>query len=292
MEVLTIAIRTGFREKVGLNTVDEAVDVDEVLDKMRSSDADYYIILPDILLSYRDYARKLVKKYWDRDLVILTGKPRSVFSGLLKSLAYNPLSLFTGDNLGLAVIISKRLLLKARNARSPRELLEAATFVTKVVYREPVADYIYMVYGKLPKPLVVTLLEPFRMLKFALVGLSGVVINLLAITATLALVNLHSYVHSVLLASIIGFEVSLTWNFLLHESWTFKDLKLNHNPGAVFGRWVKYHLGSLGSLFTQSGTITLLTGVMGVEVYESVLLGVTLGFIVNYLVGRLYTWTD
>ncbi len=291
--VSVIVIDTGFREKFGLKSIRGGIKPEKLLDALHSIYADYYIVLPDILYPYQDFAKRILNKYKDRDLIILKGKPKSIMARLLHSLAYNPLSEFTGDNLGLAVIISRRLVVKAWKARSLKELVEAASYITKLVYREPVSDYIYMVYGRLPKSLIITLLEPLRMIKFALVGLSGILINLAAITLSLSL--FHSsfqYVYGVLIASIIGFELSLTWNFILHELWTFRDLKLDHSIDEILKRWLKYHLGSLGSLITQTGTITLLSGYMGTPLYQSVLVGVFLGFIVNYLVGRLYTWTE
>ncbi len=292
LNVSVIVIDTGFREKFGLKSIRESIKPEKLLDTLRSIYADYYIVLPDILYPYQDYVKRILKRYKDRDLIILKGKPKSIMARLLHSLAYNPLSEFTGDNLGLAVIISRRLVVKAWKAKSLEELVEAASYITKLVYREPVSDYVYMVYGRLPKSLIITMLEPLRMIKFAIVGLSGILINLATITVSLSLLHSSSYVSSVFIASVTGFETSLTWNFILHELWTFRDLKLDHSFNKTLKRWLKYHLGSIGSFITQTGTITLLSGYMETPLYQSVLIGVFLGFIVNYLVGRLYTWTE
>jgi dolichol-phosphate mannosyltransferase len=290
--IAVIPIYTGIPEKVGIRPVKTSVPVENAVKEALKKKANYYVFLPDLLMPYKDYIRGLVQRFKGRDAIVVVGRPNSLFSRLLGSLAYNPLSELTGDNLSLALVVSRSLLLRA-SAQGLRNILDKAAYVTKFVYREPLYDYVYMVIGRFPKALILTLFDPVRTIKFALVGLSGVLINYIAVAVSLTYLLLQmSYVSAVFTASIIGFEVSLTWNFIIHELWTFKDLNLSKTPGALLWRWIKYHIGSIGSFIAQTGTITLLTGYMSVELYKSILLGVTLGFIVNYLAGRLYTWRE
>ncbi len=149
-----------------------------------------------------------------------------------------------------------------------------------------------LVINRLPGFMKNILKEPTRIMKFGLVGLSGLLVNILMVlvstTMLKTLMGPSKLVYT--LASIIGFEVSLTWNFILHELWTFRDLIKNKSVKGAILRWIKYHLASIGSLLTQTTSVTLLSGYFMVPVPISVTIGVFLGFIVNYVVGRFYAW--
>lgn len=287
-----IYVKTGIPEKFGFGQLGETMPLANVVEYIRKHQADYYVVLPDILGIYGDYIKRIVSRYKNRDLIIVVGNPASPISNLLARLVYNPLATLIGSNLGIAVIISRRLVERVRDATNLSDLVEGAESIARIVYHEPIHDYIYMVYGRLPKPVLLTLLEPGRMLKFAVVGLSGVLINLLFIHLSASLLVVSDKILKLLVVGIIGFETSLTWNFTLHELWTFRDLKLKRSIPAVFKRWIKYHVGSIGGLVAQIASITTLAGYLGLNLYKSALLGIFLGFIVNYLVGRLYTWRE
>ena len=149
-----------------------------------------------------------------------------------------------------------------------------------------------LIISRLPGFMKNILKEPTRIMKFGLVGLSGLLVNILMVlvsTTTLKpIMGSSKFVYTI--ASIIGFEVSLTWNFILHELWTFKDLIKNKSIKGAILRWIKYHIASIGSLLTQTTSVTLLSGYFMVPVPISVTIGVFLGFIVNYVVGRFYAW--
>ncbi len=287
-----IYVKTGIPEKFGFVQLGEAMSLANVIEYIRKHPADYYVVLPDILGIYGNYIKRLIPGFRNRDLIIVLGKPASPISNFLARLAYNPLATLIGNNLAIAVIISRRLVERVRDAADLSDLIKGAETIARIVYHEPIHDYIYMVYGRLPKPVLITLLEPGRMLKFAVVGLSGVLINLLFVYLSASLLVISDKILKLLLVGIIGFETSLTWNFMLHELWTFRDLKLKRSISAIFKRWIKYHVGSIGSLVAQTASITTLTGYLGLSLYKSTLIGIVLGFIVNYLVGRLYTWRE
>src|SRR3569833_2654340 len=77
-------------------------------------------------------------------------------------------------------------------------------------------------------------------LRFALVGASGTVVNLGVFSAAL-----HAYLNKYI-ASPLAVEVSIVWNFLLNNYWTFKERrtrdrvrikkqKNNHNTKTTHG---------------------------------------------------------
>jgi len=151
--------------------------------------------------------------------------------------------------------------------------------------------FLYLLLNTMPKPLACFALRVLRFVKFSLVGLTGFFVNLAVLYAAnyvLSLILAGVLVKT--LASMISFEVSLTWNFTLHELWTFRDLKLSRSPLSVLSRWLRFHIGSLGSFAAQVVSVTLLSGYAGLPLYASLLIGVTAGVVVNYVLSRITTW--
>ena len=288
-----IFVKTGILEKLGLNPPLGAIGIDELGRKLNDADADTYIVVLDIFSPYVNYIKRIISRIKHRDLVVLTAKPSSPLNLLLQRLIYNPLSNIIGSKFSLAIAISGELVRRIGYVDDIGRIVENARSIITIVMHEPLHEYFYMVYGRLPKPILLSLLETTRLVKFALVGLSGVLVNLAAVYTALSLLpSTLTYMLRIMIAAIIGFETSLTWNFTLHEIWTFRDLKLRRGFINRLIRWFKYHLASLGGLFSQTITITVLTGLFGVHIAASLITGVIIGFIVNYLVGRFYTWKE
>jgi putative flippase GtrA len=91
-----------------------------------------------------------------------------------------------------------------------------------------------------------------RLARFLAVGASGVVVNL----GTLALLAGLLGVREVL-ASALAIEVSILWNFVLNDAFTYRD----RNAGAEAaraGRLLRFNLVSLVGLGIQLGTFVLL----------------------------------
>ncbi len=292
LNVKMIYIKTStFTKKSQSDRAQLLLDKDIVEEIINDKNAEAYILIPDVMKPHSEEMIKLAKIHRDKDLVIVLGNPSSPLMRLLTKFASNPLGEIIGNKLGLVLIIYRKLLDKTDSIENLHDLLESATRIVKIVYDIPLYDYILTVYSRLPRPLLLALLEPVRTMKFALVGLSGVFINILTVQ------NVHTLLTMItdpklrtLLASMAGFETSLTWNFTLHELWTFKDLSLQRNIIGRITRWLKYHVASIGSLIAQTSTVTILSGHLGVPLHFSVVLGVGLGFMVNYLIGRMYTW--
>lgn len=288
-----IVIKSDFTSKLGLKKYREAIDPDEIFDVLNNENADYYVVIPDIIYPYKRDILKIAEDFKDNDLVIVIGKPKSPFSRLLLTLSKSPIP-FKNNELqsSLAVIIRKDLVHKVPGmVKSLDELLEKATRVAEVLYDVPIYDYVLTIYGRLPKTFLVALHEPLRIIKFGIVGFSGAIVNL----GTIQFLSTHypqllSSPLGLFLMAFTGFEISLSWNFVLHELWTFRDLELERGIFSRIKRWLKYHVASLGSLLAQSATIGLLTGIFHLEVIVSAAFGILAGFILNYLIGRFYTW--
>ena len=146
-------------------------------------------------------------------------------------------------------------------------------------------------YNYLSRIYALLLNEFKRMFRFGLVGLTGFFVNLATIYLSRSiLMNYLMKEIATAISSYIGFEVSLTWNFILHEKWTFRDLDLSRSVRSRILRWLKFHIGSLGSMATQVSVVTIMSGFMDYPIYLSLFIGVSLGMLLNYSFSRLYAW--
>jgi putative flippase GtrA len=90
------------------------------------------------------------------------------------------------------------------------------------------------------------LIKPFlsaRFVKFAAVGLSGVLVNM-ATFAVLRALRVH-----VNLASAVAIEVSILSNFTINHLWTFGDRR--HGGDSLVAHGLRFHLVSLGGGLIQ-----------------------------------------
>lgn len=143
---------------------------------------------------------------------------------------------------------------------------------------------------KLPRLVALLLSEPLRVLIFAAIGGSGLLVNLVFAHLTYTLLAGYGYIANPL-ASTTGFEMSVIWNFTLHERVTFRRTGLDESARSVLTRLVKYHLASIGSWATQVLMATLLPLLLKTPFILAQLIGVLLGFVVNFILGYVYTWS-
>jgi len=151
-------------------------------------------------------------------------------------------------------------------------------------------DWLKLYARKLPRLLALPLSEPLRVLVFMFIGISGIPINLTSAQAIYALLAKYGYIASPI-ASTTGFETSVLWNFILHEKITFKGTGLEKHLKSVLTRLVKYHLASIGSWITQVTMATLLPLLLRTPFWLAQLVGIILGFAVNFILGYIYTWS-
>lgn len=122
-----------------------------------------------------------------------------------------------------------------------------------------------------------------RILKFVVVGLTGTIVNL----GILAILKEWAGIYY-LLAGAIAFEVSVIWNFLLNDRFTFGDRK--KPEGTFFGRLLRFNVTSLGGFVIYLAMLALLTQVFGLYYIVSAAVGIVLGFGWNFTVNSAWTW--
>ncbi len=118
--------------------------------------------------------------------------------------------------------------------------------------------------------------------KFAVVGITGVLVNL-------GLMTLLEYLFTIphIVASAVGIEASLTNNFIWNDVWTFR----NRKGGSRLKKYLKYHLSTLVGNASQYLTSQLIYYLLLRESVISQTTGIIVGFIANYLISSKYVWS-
>lgn len=123
-----------------------------------------------------------------------------------------------------------------------------------------------------------------RFLKFALVGVLGLVVN----TAFLYLLTTYVFGEALyMLSAAISLELSILNNFYFNERWTFRDRSFSD---ALFGRLVKFHVSRILGAVTTLTALYLLTEHLKIYYLLSNIVGVGFGTLVNYLTSRFWVW--
>ena len=151
---------------------------------------------------------------------------------------------------------------------------------------------LYKLYStKLPKAVALLMSEPVRVATFLAVGGSGVLVNLLiAESSHRARVSALGPVANTV-ASALGFEASVVSNFTLNELLTFRNTGLSKSLRDVFTRLAKYHGASLASLASQVSMANIIPFIFKTPFWVGQLVGILLGFLVNLILGYIYTWS-
>jgi len=252
--------------------------LDEVLDKLDSFGDDLLLTL-DVFCDEVEVLENLIN---NSDQTIILKMKNNLLTRLTSFLTINPLSVFQ-DKCVIGVYLKN----SSNKLSKPPVPNNYKTIYVKV----PLRNLLKLACSRLPKPLALLLAEPFRFIKFGLVGLTGFFVNLIAIyTFYGLLIKFMLNEYATALSSIASFEISLTWNFILHELWTFKDLRLERDLYSRINRWIMFHAGSLGSFVSQVSIVTLLSGYLHQPLYLSLFIGVLIGLIINYVLGRTLAW--
>ena len=135
----------------------------------------------------------------------------------------------------------------------------------------------------MPRPLRLDRSALGRMLRFGLVGASGVVVN------QGLLMLLHGKLGAPLLvSSAVAIECSILSNFLLNSKWTWR-----HDYGRSLRAWlekaIRYHAATALSAFVGNiAVLMLLVRVFDVDYRLANLVGIAAGAALNFLAGEFW----
>jgi len=119
------------------------------------------------------------------------------------------------------------------------------------------------------------------LLRFMAVGLSGVLVNLGVLDAQVNLFGLYSKSY---LAVPLAFECSVIWNFAFNNWFTFRAGRIKKI------RFVEYNASTVGSFIVQFASVYTLTTHAHIHYLIASIIGIVLGFLVNYTIS-LRIWT-
>ena len=117
-----------------------------------------------------------------------------------------------------------------------------------------------------------------RMGCFALVGITGIAVNMITLSI------LKNYL-PLLGASFIAIELAIVSNFILNDRWTFKEV----NTGTWLHRMLNFNTVSVGGMVINMIALAILT-TFGMWYVAANLIGILLGFAWNFIGNRRTTW--
>ncbi len=91
------------------------------------------------------------------------------------------------------------------------------------------------------------------------------------------------------IASVISIELSIIFNFLMHDNWTFKD---RSHMGSPFLRFAKFNLTSIGSPIIQLFSILFFAHILNLHEQIGLAVGVATGLFFNYFVNLIWIWKE
>lgn len=121
-----------------------------------------------------------------------------------------------------------------------------------------------------------------RAVRFAVVGASGVVVNTFFLWLFTEVAQIYY-----LVSSPMAVELSILWNFLLNNAWTFGDAT---RPVSVPMRLLRFHVTAAGGFVINYLFLVGLTEFFDLYYLLSNLVGILAGFLWNYTVNVKWTW--
>ena len=123
-----------------------------------------------------------------------------------------------------------------------------------------------------------------RILRFGLVGISGIIVNMGILWWLTERAGIY-YLYS----SAVAIETSIITNFLLNDLWTFEG-GTGHRMERRLHRFVSFQLVSMGGLVVNIAVLYIGKEIFGIYYLVANLLGILAAFVWNYLVNRNVTW--
>lgn len=125
--------------------------------------------------------------------------------------------------------------------------------------------------------------ELTRLIKFCLVGLSGVLVNM---SVLFLLTDVLSIFY--LLSGLFAVESAITTNFVLNELWTFGD----RSGSTIPHRYLKFQGISIGGLIINLSVLFTLTEFLSLHYLLSNLIGIAGATAWNFSMNTLHTWKE
>ncbi|WP_276252851.1 GtrA family protein [Halomontanus rarus] len=120
--------------------------------------------------------------------------------------------------------------------------------------------------------------------QFASVGFVGMIVDNLSLFALVELTVLGP-----VLAKVIAWELAIVVIFVVNERWTFSDYG-STDTDAIGRRFLRSNAVRVGGFLVTLSVLTGLVYGLGVWYMAANVVGIGVGFFVNYSLESLYTW--
>lgn len=123
-----------------------------------------------------------------------------------------------------------------------------------------------------------------RVLKFSIVGASGVLVNMGMLFFLTEVLNLFY-----MISSILAIEISIVTNFVLNDLWTWHDRKKKN----LLARVLQYHISvGMTAVVINWLLLIILTEFFGLYYLISNLIGISAGTLSNFVINDLWTFKE
>ena len=173
-------------------------------------------------------------------------------------------------------LLHKALLAGARVKEVPVEFVDRTVGESKLGLKD-ILEFLYAVW-------IIRLESSKTFIKFAIVGLSGLFVNLLSLTWLLN-EGMNKYI-----ASPISIELSIISNFLLNNYWTFRH---RENTSKLHIKGLKFNFVSIVSLAISYSTFVLIMFIFPKTIPQlAQAIGVVPAILTNYLSNAYWTFRE
>ena len=124
-----------------------------------------------------------------------------------------------------------------------------------------------------------------KLIRFAFVGASGAVINLLILWILTDFGHLFY-----LLSALIAIEISILWNFFFNTKLTF-NYKFE-NMSIFLDSAIKYHMTSFVGILINLSVLLSLTELINMNYIMSEIIAILFAFGANYILSIKYIWLE
>jgi dolichol-phosphate mannosyltransferase len=124
-----------------------------------------------------------------------------------------------------------------------------------------------------------------RFVRFCMVGLSGVVVNLATLTILVSLLRVNA-----ILSSAIAIEMSIASNFLLNHIYTFNEDSRSHHPRHLVSKFGKFNILSLVGAAITLTVFTVLYRYAGLYYVLAQALAIVPSVCFNYWASTTLVW--
>lgn len=125
-----------------------------------------------------------------------------------------------------------------------------------------------------------------RVLKFSIVGISGLIVNETLLWALTEIGGLYY-----LFSSIVSTESAILNNFVWNELWTFHDTHDDLKSG-IFERLFKFHISRFGSTILGIFLLIILTEIFSVHYLISNIFSILILIVYNYVTSKEWVWVS